>query len=63
MGHLGLVRFQLSAATATSAVWAGMWFLAWAQLHRAIDTYDDYRDWLNKWVMNPTRVGGRVRGS
>jgi len=25
-------------------------FLDWVELHRAEDTYDDYRDWLNKWV-------------
>lgn len=25
-------------------------FLDWVELHRSPDTYDDYRDWLNKWV-------------
>ncbi len=25
-------------------------FLDWVELHRAPDTYDDYRDWLKKWV-------------
>jgi integrase len=33
-------------------------FLDWVQLHRSEDTYDDYRDWLNKWVKlhGPRRV-------
>jgi hypothetical protein len=24
-------------------------FLDWAELHRSHDTYDNYRDWLNRW--------------
>jgi integrase len=24
-------------------------FLDWVELHRSEDTYDDYRDWLNRW--------------
>lgn len=33
-------------------------FLDWVQLHRSPDTYDDYRDWLRKWVKihGPTRA-------
>jgi integrase len=25
-------------------------FLDWVELHRSADTYDDYRDWLARWV-------------
>jgi integrase len=25
-------------------------FLDWVELHRSPDTYDDYRDWLDRWV-------------
>jgi hypothetical protein len=37
-------------------------------LHRSPDTYDDYRDWLNKWVKvhgskraSPDYSSGRIR--
>ncbi len=36
-------------------------FLDWVELHRSLDTYHDYRDWLNRWqklhgTTNPDRA-------
>src|SRR5262249_35481701 len=33
-------------------------FLDWVELHRSPDTYDDYQDWLVKWIKlyGPRRV-------
>ena len=37
-------------------------FLDWVELHRSHDTYDDYQDWLNKWVkLHGTRRAREVR--